>query len=130
MIIGIGIDLVEVSRIRELVERRGDPALRKLFTEGELARCRAGGRPAESFAARFAAKEAFFKALGTGWGLGGAWNEVEVVSAPNGAPSLRLAGGAERAARERGVTRMHLSLTHTEQTAAAYVVLEGAAEFG
>ncbi|HEX2093160.1 MAG TPA: holo-ACP synthase [Longimicrobiaceae bacterium] len=125
MIVGIGMDLVQIGRVRELLERRGERALHRLFTPGEVARCRGGRSPAESFAARFAAKEAFFKALGTGWGRGGRWTEVEVVSAPSGAPSLRLHGTAAARAGARGVRRIHLTLTHTEGTAGACVVLEG-----
>lgn len=125
MILGIGIDLVEVSRVEALVERHGDRALRRIFTEAEVERCGRSRSPSESFAARFAAKEAFFKAVGTGWGQGLAWTEVEVVSAPSGAPEVRLSGAAERLARERGVTRIHLTLTHTDTLASAYLLLEG-----
>jgi holo-[acyl-carrier protein] synthase len=125
VIAGIGVDLVSIPRFSELLERRGDAALARFFTADEAERCRASRSTAESFAGRFAAKEAFFKALGTGWGLGGRWTEVEVVSAPTGAPSLRLTGRAAEAAAERGVSRIHLSITHTDETAAALVVLEG-----
>jgi holo-[acyl-carrier protein] synthase len=124
VIAGIGIDMVNIPRFRELMERRGQAAVARFYTVGEAERCGAAKSPAESFAARFAAKEAFFKALGTGWGLGGRWTEVEVVSAPSGAPSLRLAGRAAEVAAERGIVRIHLSLTHTDDTAAAFVVLE------
>lgn len=125
MIVGVGTDLVQVRRVDELLERKGERALRRLFTAAEVERCRGGRSPRESFAARFAAKEAFFKALGTGWGRGGAWTEVEVVSAPSGAPSLRLHGAAAALAEAAGVRRVHLSLTHTDDLAGAYVVLEG-----
>jgi holo-[acyl-carrier protein] synthase len=125
MIAGIGIDLVNIPRFAELMERKGAAALRRFFTEAEAERSRASKSPPESFAARFAAKEAYFKALGTGWGLGGRWTEVEVVSAPSGAPGLRLSGRAAEAAAERGVRFVHLSLTHTDDTAGAFVVLEG-----
>jgi len=118
-------DLVQVRRVEELLERKGERALARLFTPAEAARCRSGRSPRESFAARFAAKEAFFKALGTGWGRGGSWTEAEVVSAPSGAPSLRLHGAAAALARAAGVKRVHLSLSHTDELAAAYVVLEG-----
>ncbi|HEV2149272.1 MAG TPA: holo-ACP synthase [Longimicrobiaceae bacterium] len=127
MIVGIGTDLVQVARVWALLERKGDRALRRLFTPAEVARCRGGRSPRESFAARFAAKEAFFKALGTGWGRGGAWTEVEVVSAPSGAPSLRLHGSVAALAEAAGVRRVHLALTHTDELASAYVVLEGGA---
>jgi holo-[acyl-carrier protein] synthase len=124
MIVGIGVDLVAIPRFGELLERRADAALARFFTAEEAERCRASRSTVESFAGRFAAKEAFFKALGTGWGLGGRWTEVEVVSAPSGAPSLRLTGRAAEVAAERGVSRIHLSITHTHDTAAAFVVLE------
>jgi holo-[acyl-carrier protein] synthase len=124
MIVGIGVDLVAIPRFGELLERRADAALARFFTTEEAERCRASRSTVESFAGRFAAKEAFFKALGTGWGLGGRWTEVEVVSAPSGAPSLRLTGRAAEVAAERGVSRIHLSITHTHDTAAAFVVLE------
>jgi holo-[acyl-carrier protein] synthase len=125
MIVGIGVDLASVSRVDGLLARRGDRALARLFTPAEARRCRERRHPPESFAARFAAKEAFFKALGTGWGRGGAWTEVEVVSAHSGAPSIRLSGTAAALAERRGVRSIHLSLTHTGDTAAAFVVLEG-----
>lgn len=124
MIVGIGVDLVSLPRFAELMERRGDAAVSRFYTPAEAERCRQSKSAVESFAARFAAKEAFFKALGTGWGLGGRWTEVEVVSAPSGAPSLALSGRAAEAAAERGVTRIHLTMTHTHDTAAAFVVLE------
>jgi holo-[acyl-carrier protein] synthase len=125
VIAGIGVDLVSIPRFAQLMERRGDVAVARFFTAAEAERCRASKSALESFAGRFAAKEAFFKALGTGWGLGGRWTEVEVVSAPSGAPSLRLSGRAAEAAAEQGVSRIHLSITHTDDTAAAFVVLEG-----
>ncbi|HEU0013253.1 MAG TPA: holo-ACP synthase [Longimicrobium sp.] len=124
MIVGVGLDLVRIARVEDFVRRRGERALRRVFTAAEQARCASSRAPAESLAARFAAKEAFFKALGTGWGTGGRWTEVEVVSAPSGAPSLRLSGRAAETAAARGVARIHLSLTHSDDTAAAVVVLE------
>jgi holo-[acyl-carrier protein] synthase len=124
VIAGVGVDLVDIPRFRDLMARRGPAAVARFYTAGEAERCGASRSPVESFAARFAAKEAFFKALGTGWGRGGRWTEVEVVSAASGAPSLRLAGRAAEIAAQRGIVRIHLSLTHTEETAAAFVVLE------
>jgi holo-[acyl-carrier protein] synthase len=125
MILGIGTDLVEIARVQQLVERWGQRALRRLFTAGEVERCGHSRVPAESLAARFAAKEAFFKAIGTGWGRGVEWKEIEVISAPSGAPELRLSGAAARLAAERGIVRMHLSLSHTDALACAYLILEG-----
>ena len=124
MIVGVGIDLVRIDRVWSVLERRGERALARFFTAGERERCLGSRHPPESFAARVAAKEAFFKALGTGWGIGGAWCEVEVVTAASGAPSLRLTGRAADLAAEIGVRRIHLSLTHTGETAAAVVILE------
>jgi holo-[acyl-carrier protein] synthase len=124
MIVGLGIDVVRIDRVWAVLGRKGDRALARLFTPAEAARCHGSKHPPESFAARFAAKEAFFKALGTGWGIGGAWTEVEVVSAATGAPSLRLSGKAACLAAERGAARIHLSMTHDHDTAAAVVVLE------
>jgi holo-[acyl-carrier protein] synthase len=126
VIVGVGLDLVRVERVAGLLARRGDRALSRLFTADEVRRCRGSRNPAESFAARFAAKEAVFKALGTGWGRGGAWTDVEVVSGPGGEPAVRLSGAAARAAAARGADRLHLSLTHADGTAAAVVVLEAA----
>lgn len=125
MILGIGMDLVRTSRVADVIARRGDRALRRLYTAGEAEACRGRGRPMESFASRFAAKEAAFKAFGTGWGRGGAWTDAEVVSLPSGAPTLRLHGPLAALAEARGVRRVHLTLTHDGDTAAAVVVLEG-----
>ena len=125
MIIGIGVDLVSVPRFGELLARRRQRVLSRFFTAQEAARAGSSRSAAESFAARFAAKEAFFKALGTGWGPGGSWKDVEVVSADSGDPSLRLTGRAAEYARERGIRHIHLSLTHTDDNAAAFVILEG-----
>jgi holo-[acyl-carrier protein] synthase len=130
MIIGIGMDLVEVGRVERLLERHPERGAKRLFSSSEREYCLGCGRPAESFAARFAAKEAFFKALGTGWSGGAAWTEVEVLSSPSGAPLLRIGGVSRRLAVERGVERAHLSLTHTEGLAGACVVLEGSGEPG
>ena len=124
MIVGLGMDMVRIDRVWAVLERKGPRALARFFTAAEAERCRGSKHPPESFAARFAAKEAFFKALGTGWGIGGAWTEVEVVSAASGQPSLRLSGRAARLAAERGATRVHVTLTHSDEIAAAVVILE------
>ena len=125
MIVGTGIDIVAVARIARFRQRRRARGLRRLFTDDELADCLRRAAPDPSLAARFAAKEAFFKALGTGWGPGGDWTHVEVVRGRGGRPELRLHGRAALAARERGVRRVHLSLAHTDSLAVAQVVLEG-----
>jgi holo-[acyl-carrier protein] synthase len=125
MIIGIGMDLVEVQRVDRLLRRHPARARDRLFTAAEVAHCGGARSPAESFAARFAAKEALFKALGTGWSGGASWREAEVVTDPEGAPRLRMHGRTRRLAEDRGVVHVHVSLTHTRELAGAYVVLEG-----
>ncbi len=127
MILGLGIDVVEVARIRRLVGEGADPGtarrfLERCFTEGERRFCDARHDRATPYAARFAAKEAASKALGAPAGIH--WTDVE-VEREEGAPRLRLSGVAASVARERGVTRVHLSLTHDGGVAAAVVVLEG-----
>jgi len=118
--IGIGIDAVEISRFRQVLARR--PALaRRLFTDGERAYGARAQDGAPRLAVRFAAKEAVMKALGVGIGAFG-FHEVEVVSAPSGAPSVVLRGRAAELATERGVAGWHLSLTHTDVSAHAVAV--------
>lgn len=124
MIVGTGLDLVPVDRLAGFHRRRGDEGLLRLFTGAELDYCRGAASFAASLAARFAAKEAFFKALGTGFGRGGRWTDVEVVRDELGAPALRLSGRALACAGRLGARRWHLSLTHTDQIAAATVILE------
>ena len=125
MIVGVGIDMVEVERMRRLLERKGERALTRLFTAGELAYARTHPEPERQFAARVAAKEAAYKAL-SGNDLANAigWKELEVVSQRGQAPVLVLHGRAQTRAAELGVYRVHLSITHTEHMAAAYVVAE------
>ncbi|MDB4881048.1 MAG: holo-(acyl-carrier-protein) synthase [Gemmatimonadetes bacterium] len=126
MILGIGLDLVEVERMRGLLARKGERALTRLFTDGERAYAAAHGEPARQLAARAAAKEAAYKALsGNDLARAIGWRELEVVSAAGRAPTLRLHGHAAARAAELGVVRMHLTITHSETTAAAFVVAEG-----
>ena len=129
MIIAVGIDMVEVARVERLLASKGDHALRKLFTDAERAYAEGKPRPALHFAARVAAKEATYKALrGTHQARAIGWRELEVTLEWDGAPTLLLHGGAARRALELGVTRVHLSLTHTASSAAAVAVLEGPGE--
>ncbi len=128
MIVGIGIDLCDVERIRRLLERDRERFVRRVFLEGECSYCDGRRRPAIHYAARFAAKEAFLKAVGTGWRLG--WRQVEVVRDASGRPELRLSGAAAEVAARRKIRRIHLTLTHTAETGAAVVVLEGEAGGG
>jgi len=124
MLVGTGIDLVEVPRIARSLERFGERFLRRVFTEEEIAYCAARGAPAESFAARFAAKEAAAKALGTGIQQGVTWREMEVRRLPGQRPTLHFTGRARAIAGQLGVTRVSLSLTHTRALAMATVHLE------
>ncbi len=124
MILGLGMDLVEVGRIRAFHARWGERGLQRLFSPDELEYCLRQADPVPSLAARFAAKEAFFKAVGAGWGRGGDWREVEVTRTTLGAPGLRWTGRAARAAAAVGAVRGHLTLSHSRATAGAVVVLE------
>lgn len=125
MITGTGIDLIEVARIRTMLERHGDRFKERTFTAGEIAYCDAQAHPPIHYAARFAAKEAAAKALGTGlWSEAGVnWTDIEVLRDANGRPSLVLHGMA--AVRSSGL-RAHVSLTHTQEHAMAQVILERA----
>lgn len=125
MILGVGADWVEVEEMRRALERGGERLRRRVFTRSERKYCEGRRREAEHLAARFAAKEALFKALGTGWGREAGWTDVEVVRARQGPPRLRLSGRAADSARKRGVRRLHLSLSHTPRGALAVVVAEG-----
>lgn len=121
-IVGIGIDVVDVARMRETLSRT--PSFReRCFTVGERAYAEKAHDPAERFAVRFAAKEAVMKAMGLGLGAFGFY-DVEVIRADDGVPSLRISGDAARLADNLGIVHWHLSLTHTETTAAAYVIAE------
>lgn len=125
MLIGTGVDLIEVERIAHSIERYGERFLRRVYTDHEIAYCRGRRVSAESFAARFAAKEAGAKALGTGISRGVTWNEFEVARNPGGRPVLELRGRAALLAKELGVRAISLSLTHTGSLAMATVVMEG-----
>ena len=124
-IVGIGLDLVEVARVRASVRRTGERFAQRVFTPDEIAYCAGRARKFEHLAARFAAKEATLKALGTGITGWTSMQEVEVVHNAAGRPEIRLRGGVLRRARSLGVTAAHLSISHTEGVAAAVVVLEG-----
>lgn len=126
MILGLGTDIAEVPRIRASLDRYGDHFLARVYTAGEIAYCKARIKTtAESLAARFAAKEATAKALGTGISRGVTWREMEVVRERGQAPRILLHGRAAEIAAARGIKRLTLSLTHTRETAFAVVVAEG-----
>jgi holo-[acyl-carrier protein] synthase len=123
MIISIGIDIVEVYRIRETMQRT-PRFVERVFTSGEREYCEAKGAAAsQSFAARFAAKEAFLKALKTGWRGKISWKDIEVVQDGNGSPVLNVTGEAERLLEAMGADRIHISLSHTADHAVAQVLL-------
>ncbi len=125
MIIGCGVDLVDVPRLRRTVRRQGRAFLARLFTPTELTYSRTKRFSAEHLAARFAAKEAVAKAFGDRRGLTMRWQDVAVVHDPSGQPQIQLTGEARQLQRRRRVRRIHLSLTHTAQYAVAMAVLEG-----
>lgn len=118
-----GIDLVEIERIRRVIARQGEAFLRRVFTEAERAYCDSHSDAAPSYAARWAAKEAVAKALGTGIGAEASLVEIEVIRLASGQPSIRLHGAAAATAAEMGVQDVRLSLTHTEHYAAAFAVV-------
>jgi holo-[acyl-carrier protein] synthase len=124
MIVGIGIDVVEIRRIRDLAQRHA-AFLTRTFAPCELHHCQDRANPFPHLAARFAAKEAVFKALGTGWSLGLEWTDVAVENNAAGKPTIRLSGVARRLAEQLGTHKIHLSLTHTGPYASAQVILEG-----
>ena len=124
MIVGSGLDLTEIGRIQRSMDRFGSRFLDRVYTPAEQAYCLRKRNSAESFAARFAAKEAGAKALGTGISLGVHWLEIEVVREPGGRPTLQFHGRAAQIARHLRVTHAALSLTHTAELAMASVVLE------
>ena len=126
-IVGTGIDLIEVERMKRALERAetGARFRNRVFTKAERTYCESRGRARyQSYAARFAAKEAAMKALGTGWSRNVGWDEIEVLRQRGRAPQIMLSGKAARFAVRSGVTRLHLSLTHTATLAMAFVIAE------
>jgi holo-[acyl-carrier protein] synthase len=124
MIVGTGIDIAEVPRIRHAIERFGDRFLGRIFTAGERRYCDSKANRVERYAARFAAKEAAMKALGTGWNHGVRWVDCEVIRMPGGRPTLTFHGRAGEFAARMGVKNAALSLTHTSEQAIAQLILE------
>ena len=123
MIYGVGIDAIEVERIRRQLDR-SDRFKTRIFTAHEIAYCEGKKNRAQNYAARFAAKEAFFKALGTGWSGGLAFNQVEVVNDARGKPEIRVYGKAKKLIEETGVIHIRVSLTHLKDIASSIVTLE------
>ncbi len=127
MILGVGVDLIEVARIQRALEnpRIGQRVRQRVFTDGEVEYCERRKRKYESYAGRFAAKEAVMKALGRGWGRKVGWLDIEVVLAVSGEPGISLHDKASSFARELGIEHFSLSITHTESYAIAYLIAEG-----
>ncbi len=124
MIVGTGVDIVEVPRVAAAIERFSERFLRRVFTDAEIRYCQSKHNVAERFAARFAAKEAALKAIGTGWRLGVAWTEVEVKRLPGGRPTIAFTGKAGDFAARLGASKASVSLSHTAEHAMAVVILE------
>jgi holo-[acyl-carrier protein] synthase len=124
MIIGTGVDIMETARFEDAVRKHGERFAKRVCTPAEIAYCEKFKNPAERLAARFAAKEAAFKALGTGWREGVRWADVEITHAPSGKPELILRGRAEEIARRMGVTRVAVSISHSDRYVVAQVIFE------
>lgn len=124
MIVGTGIDITEVPRIRESIQRFGQRFLDRIYTAGEQRYCDSKANRHERYAARFAAKEAAMKALGTGWNHGVRWRDCEVVRMPGGRPTIAFHGKAGEVAAKLGVKNAALSISHTVDQAIAQVILE------
>ncbi|HEX8986218.1 MAG TPA: holo-[acyl-carrier-protein] synthase [Bryobacteraceae bacterium] len=124
MIVGSGVDLAEVDRIRSACERWGRRFIERIFTPAEIAYAERKANRFERYAARFAAKEAGMKAIGTGWRRGVRWRDFEVANLPSGKPTLKFHGVAAAFAERLGVRNVALSMTHTRDTGLAFVILE------
>jgi holo-[acyl-carrier protein] synthase len=124
MIIGMGIDVVQNDRLRESIKKFGPRFINRIYTEIESAYCNKCADPTIHFAARFAAKEAAFKALGTGWAAGVKWRDIEVQRLPSGQPTIHLSDEALARATSMGATRFHVSLTHDQLVSCAVVIFE------
>lgn len=126
MILGTGVDILDIGRLESVLERHGDAFKRKVFTPAEIAQGDERGRQMiPYFAGRWAAKEAVAKALGTGFGKDCGWLEITVLNHPSGRPTVELSGTAAATAERLGITALHLSISHETATAIAYVIAEG-----
>ncbi len=125
MIVGLGIDIIEIERVKSAHKKWGDRFTGRVFTESELDSWRKTGSADSRLAGRFAAKEAAMKALGVGWGPDASWHELEVSNDKKGKPILSMTGSAAETADSMGVGSMHVSISHSPLSACAVVVLEG-----
>ena len=124
MIVGLGIDIIEIKQLHDALDRNGNRLKNRTFTKTEIRYCEKHTNKFQHYAARFAAKEAVFKALGTGWSQGVGWHDVEVCNLPTGNPQLLLSGKAYSIATKLGATKFWISLSHSDQYAVAWVILE------
>jgi holo-[acyl-carrier protein] synthase len=123
-IVAIGLDLARIDRLEKVHARHGDRLLERLFTDGERAYCDRRASRMASYAGRFAVKEAVMKALGTGWSSGVTWKDIEVVRKSGSAPELALHGRTASIAREKGISKIHITITHDGGIAAAVAIAE------
>ena len=124
MIVGLGIDIIEIKKLHDALDRNGNRLKNRTFTKTEIRYCEKHTNKYQHYAARFAAKEAVFKALGTGWSQGVGWHDVDVCNLPTGNPQLLLSGKAYSIATKLGATKFWISLSHSDQYAVAWVILE------
>jgi holo-[acyl-carrier protein] synthase len=124
MIYGVGIDLVENSRMEKIINKWGKKFLNRIFSSGEIQYCGKHVNSSTHYGARFAAKESFLKAMGIGLGQGVKLSDIEVVNNENGKPTLKLCGKAKNQIKKKKITKVHLSLTHTKSYSMAVVLLE------
>ncbi|PYU34145.1 MAG: holo-[acyl-carrier-protein] synthase [Acidobacteria bacterium] len=124
MIVGLGVDMEEITRLGDAIKRHGRIFLERIFTPAEIAYCQRHRDAVERYAARFAAKEATMKALGTGWGKGVRWRDIEVTRQPGGRPTIVLHGAAREHAERMGARHISLSISHSGNFALAEVILE------
>ena len=125
VIVGLGVDMEEISRLREVIGRHSRAFLQRVFTPAEIEYCERHRDTAERYAGRFAAKEATMKALGTGWSRGVRWKDIEVTRPPRQRPTVTLYGAALEHSKQLGTRQISLSITHTGNLAFAEVILEG-----
>ena len=124
MIVGTGVDIIETARLEEALRKHGERFSKRVCTPAEIAYCEKFKNPAQRLAARFAAKEAAFKALGTGWSEGLRWVDVEITHSASGKPELILRGRAEEIARRLGVAHTAVSISHSDRYVVAQVIFE------
>jgi holo-[acyl-carrier protein] synthase len=124
-ILGIGTDIIETLRIEKMIDRHGELFITRVYTEAEIEYCSSRKAWWQHYAGRWASKEAVLKALGTGWRRGISWRDIEVINNQQGAPIVKLHGGAREVCEKAGIRQMHLSISHCRSLAVAYVIAEG-----